>query len=143
MEEKSRGHAEHVQVSQPRTHCLRCGERLTKRQRQEGNRYCGRDCLALAEGWKRTPKEAQCTYCGKALNYEQRKNGARYCEIGHANKHRRWPSQAAEWAEANEYLETRDAWERIAPRMTAPPESQKDWQIQQIMREETRRWGHR
>jgi hypothetical protein len=142
MEEQSRGDTEHVQSSQPRTHCSRCGAKLTKRQRRAKQEHCSRECLGEALGWSRIPEAAQCAYCGRPLNYEQRKSGARYCEGGHANKHRRWPSQAAEWAERQEYLETRDTWERIAPQARRP-ESQRDWQIQQIMREEISRWGHR
>jgi hypothetical protein len=132
-------------TDQPRTHCARagCGKMLTKFQRKIGQQHCCQDCLAQAQNWTRTPDHAECLFCGAALNYDQRKSGCRYCCPQHANLARAHGTWDAWVAATNLYLDTRDTWERIAPRMTEPPESQKDWEIQQVIREETRRWGHR
>jgi endogenous inhibitor of DNA gyrase (YacG/DUF329 family) len=145
MEAKSRvdTDTEHVQASQPRTHCAHCGTRLAKHQVQAGNQYCGRECLAVVQRWTRTPEEAQCAFCGKALTYEQRKRGYRHCSnqcSRYAQEHGTWDAWVAK---TNEYLDTRDNWEKKAPKVRPKDDEIRDWHIQQLMREEIHRWGHR
>lgn len=123
--------------SQPRTRCLACDRALRKTQIREGNTFCGHECLGRHEGWRSVPKHAECLYCDKPLTYEQRKNRARYCCPGHALSAKRWPKITDWWAHQSKELE-KDRWEKRAPKMQRP-ESQKDWHISQIMREEIRR----
>ena len=126
-------------IDQPRTHCARCDKKLTRRQLRVEQEHCSRECWRQANNLTKTPEVMNCAFCGKPLTSIQRRGDKGYCSIGHANSHKRYPSQRAQWAEMNEYLETRDNWEKKAPRMTAPPESQKTMHIHEIIREEIQR----